>query len=556
VWHAKVAVSIHRGSDGSGLSRVASHAAGVAPVRRPIVPYSDDRVAFGAALVAVVAFGIYLRTMLPATGFWDTGEAQTVPATLSIFHPTGFPTFTLLGWLWTHAIPIGEVAWRMNLLSGVSVALASGVVVLIAGHLVEARHRGLAAGSAAVAGAAFAFAAEPWENATRADVHALNVLFTAAVIWLLLVWSAARRSGSPLADRWLMGAALVFGIGLGNHPLLGMLSIGIVFWLFMIEPAIWRRWRLVAACAGLLALGLVITYAYIPIRALTDPEPPLFYARPDTLERLRYLVFAEQFRNLFDELSTPFADLGAKWRDASPVLERQFFGPGWLLVAVGAATMAARRRPAWIFLVLVAAATIVYAMNFRDGDIHRYYLPVVVAAAPLLGVAVAAVASASAVAVVQAGRRLGGTAGRRRLASAAAATVLLMGAGLPLGSLVTQYQAVDASEDRDADRWVESVHAVLPPNAVVISWWSYSTPLWYHRWVLGEWPDVTIIDERNILDDGYRTMARAIRAHLGDRPVYVVPPHWDYTEITRRWETTTIHTYPGYIDLLLIEGPG
>ena len=41
-------------------------------------------------------------------------------------------------------------------------------------------------------------------------------------------------------------------------------------------------------------------------------------------------------------------------------------------------------------------------------------------------------------------------------------------------------------------------------NAVVISWWSYSTPLWYHRWVLGERPDVTIIDERNILDDGLR----------------------------------------------------
>ena len=55
--------------------------------------------------------------MLPSTGFWDTGEAQTVPPTLSIFHPTGFPTYEILGWLWT-PLPIGEVAWRMNLLSG------------------------------------------------------------------------------------------------------------------------------------------------------------------------------------------------------------------------------------------------------------------------------------------------------------------------------------------------------------------------------------------------------------------------------------------------------
>ena len=35
---------------------------------------------------------------------------------------------------------------------------------------------------------------------------------------------------------------------------------------------------------------------------------------------------------------------------------------------------------------------------------------------------------------------------------------------------------------------------LLPPNAVIVSWWSYSTPLWHHRWVLGERPDLTIID--------------------------------------------------------------
>ena len=84
--------------------------------------------------------------------------------------------------------------------------------------------------------------------------------------------------------------------------------------------------------------------------------------------------------------------------------------------------------------------------------------------------------------------------------------------------------------------------------------WSYSTPLWYHRWVLGERPDVTIIDERNILDDGYRTMHNAIRSFFGERPVYVVPPHWEYRRLTRDWETRTVNIYPGYTDLLYIEG--
>ena len=288
--HAKVAVSIHRGSDGPASRAVARG--------RQWIPYSDNAVAFAAAVVAVIALAIYVRTMLPSTFFWDTGEAQTVPATLSIFHPTGFPVYAMLGWLWSQ-LPIGEVAWRMNLLSGVSVSLASALVVLIAGHLIGERHRVLRAASAAVAGLAFAFASEPWQNATRADIHAINVFFVALVVWLLLAWAAAHRSASPNASRWLVAAAFSFGLGIGAHPLVGLTAFGIGAWLLLTDPGIWRRWRLVAVCALVLALG-VGSYAYIVVRALVDPEPPLFYARPDTWERFRYLVFAEQFRDLFD----------------------------------------------------------------------------------------------------------------------------------------------------------------------------------------------------------------------------------------------------------------
>lgn len=549
VSHAKVAVSIHRASDGPGRDRVAPRAR----ARRTWIPYSDDAVALAAAFVTVVAFAIYLRTMMPSTGFWDTGEAQTVPPTLSIFHPTGFPVYAMLGWLWSH-LPIGEVAWRMNLLSGVCVALAAGLVVLIAGHLIDERHVRLRALAAAVAGGAFAFASEPWQNATRADIHALNVLFVALVVWLLLAWGAAERADSPRAGRWLVAAALTFGLGMGAHPLVGLLAPGIAVWLFVVDPSFLARWRLIAACAGVIVLGLS-SYAYIYLRAIIDPEPPLFYAHPDTWERFRYLVFAEQFRDLFDDFNSPLSNFWSKWADAERVLAGQLALPGWLLVAVGAAVLAVRRFGALVFLGLAALANVIYSMNFRDGDIDRYYLPTLVVLFPLLGVAVAGIGATVARAVAEVGRRLvATTTARRRLAGLAGGIVLALGAALPAASLVTGYSANDQSRNREADRWVASVHEQLPPNAVIVSWWSYSTPLWYHRWVLGERPDVTIIDGRNILDDGYRTMHNAIRTFFGERPVFVVPPDWEYRRLTRAWHTRTINTYPGYTDLLFIEG--
>ena len=538
-------MSIHRATDAPRTGRVAAG----------WVPYTDNAVAFAAAVVAVLAFGIYLRTMLPSTGFWDTGEAQTVPPTLSIFHPTGFPTYELLGWLWTR-LPIGEVAWRMNLLSAVCMALASGFVTLTAGNLIQQRSRALAAAAAGVAGAAFAFASEPWENATRADVHAVNVLFVSIVVWLLFTWRAAERAESPRAGGWLVAAAAAFGVGIGAHPLVGLLAIGIGVWLFVVDRGFWRRWRLIALCAAVLAVGIIGPYAFLWVRAISDPEPPLFYARPDTWERFRYVVFAEQFSGLFREFRSPLSDLPEKWADAERVLSVQFVPPGWLLVAVGAAIVAARSLGTFAVVLLWVVGNVVYSMNFRDGDIDRYYMPSVAVLAPLLGVAIATIGAACAQAVAEVGRRLVTSLdGRRRLAALAGGLVLLLGAAIPSASLVTGYEAHDSSTNRDADAWVASVHELLPPNAVVVSWWSYSTALWHHRWVLGERPDLTIIDERDILDDGYRTMNNAIRAHFGRRAVYVVLPDWERRAVTERWELSTVDTLPGFTRLLLVEGP-
>jgi Protein of unknown function (DUF2723) len=544
VSHAKVAVSIHRGSDGPGAAGVAS---------RAWIPYSDNAVAFAAAMVAVVALAVYVRTMLPSTFFWDTGEAQTVPATLSIFHPTGFPVYAMLGWLWSQ-LPIGEVAWRMNLLSGVCVALASGLVVLIAGHLIAERNRRLRTAAAGIAGLAFAFAAEPWENATRADVHALNVLFVALLVWLLLAWAAAHRSGSARAGRWLVVAALVFGLGIGAHPLVGLTAFGVAAWLLCVDVRIWQRWRLVAVCAAMIAIGIG-SYAYIYVRAVVDPEPPLFYAHPDNWERFRYLVFAEQFRDLFTDFSSPLADFWEKFSLTETILAAQFPVIGWLLVAGGAAVLAVRRLEVLALFGLIVVATVLYSMNFRDGDIDRYYLPTVVVAAPLIGVAVAFIGATVAMAAAELGFRFDTSrVARRRLATGAAVTAIVLAALLPGAALVSGYRSHDQSANRAADAWVASVHAQLPPNAVLVSWWSYSTPLWYHRWILGERPDVTIIDERNILDDGYRTMRNAILAHFGRRPVFVVPPTWEYESIVDDFHTRSVAIYPGYSEILQIEG--
>jgi hypothetical protein len=85
-----------------------------------------------------------------------------------------------------------------------------------------------------------------------------------------------------------------------------------------------------------------------------------------------------------------------------------------------------------------------------------------------------------------------------------------------------RYAALDHSGQHDAQTWVDRALRTMEQDAVILSWWSYSTPLWYAQRVMGERPDITIIDDRTRLDENLGGLTDAIDANLGSRPVYVL----------------------------------
>ena len=340
------------------------------------IPYSDNAVAFAAAFVVLLAIGIYLRTMLPSTGFWDTGEAQTVPPTLSIFHPTGFPTYTMLGWLWSQ-LPIGEVAWRMNLLSGVCVALASGFVVLISGQLIGERDRALRATAAGIAGAAFAFASEPWENATRADVHAVSILSVSVVLWLLLTWRAAERAGSPRAGGWLVGAALAFGLGLGVHPIIGLFAFGIVAWLFVVD----RRFLAAMAADRAVRRGRRARHRLVRLHLAARHHRSGAAALLRPPGHLGALPLPRASPSSSATSSATSGNPSPSWPRSGPTPSACWPPSSWRPAGCWSpsapAVVAARSLGTFAVLLLFVIVNVAYSMNFRDGDIDRYYMPTV-----------------------------------------------------------------------------------------------------------------------------------------------------------------------------------
>ena len=50
-------------------------------------------------LVSLIILAVYVYTLAPSVVHIDSGELATVQATLGIAHPTGYPLFTVVGYL-------------------------------------------------------------------------------------------------------------------------------------------------------------------------------------------------------------------------------------------------------------------------------------------------------------------------------------------------------------------------------------------------------------------------------------------------------------------------
>jgi hypothetical protein len=526
-----------------------------------------------SVLVALVALGAAWMALLQGVDFWDTGELQTVGPLLGTAHPTGFPTYVLLGWLASVVLqPLGEPAYRMNLLSAICLAVAAGVTVDLVRGLTGRAALGIAVGIA------MALTPIAWAISTHAETHSLHLALVAILLWLLVEWDArvrAARSGRLTAaeaarakppgadlpaaalpvedrprrvdrgDRYLVAATIVFGLAVGDHSLTLLLAIPVALYVLAVDPGIWRRGRLVLTCVAALAVTVVLVYLELPLRAAPGLfRAPLVYGTPYTWDGFRYIVLAEQFQgSLYD----PFGELPRKFGELVSRTVTQFGVLAPLIPLAFLVTVV--RRPRYALLTGTAAAiTCFFAASYINADINRYYLGPALMAWTWLAILAAAVVDGLAYLI---GEPPADASEAAR--SEAAAVAAPAGVAPPPGAALTpepsttrtwtglvavllavvllvptaleapaRFAAVDATGHRDAVTWTDHVLDVMKPDAVIVSWWSYSTPLWYAHLVEGRRPDITIIDDRTRLDENLGELTDVIDANLGKHPVYVI----------------------------------
>jgi len=316
-----------------------------------------------SALVAAVPLGVYAAGACRTVYVGDSGDLLTAVAVMGIPHPSGYPLYVLLARAWSALLFFLPLPWSASLFSAVCAAGAVGLLFL------AVRESGVSALPAAGAAWLFAFGGSLWGEANVQRVYALNALFLAAALYLVLRWLRTER------DRELVLAALACGLGASNHLEMAVSGLAIGAFALVARPALLRRPRLAAACVGAALIGL-LPYLYLPLRARVHPL--LEWGDAATPGGFAAVVLRSSFWER--RWLTGAADLGpilADW-GRSLVDESAWIGAGLALVAVAAAISRRRGWPVLLPLLVMAANVGAMALHGSRSDLfiwHRYYVP-------------------------------------------------------------------------------------------------------------------------------------------------------------------------------------
>lgn len=470
-----------------------------------------------ALLVFMLMLALYIHTLMPSTVGGDAGELQYAPPILALVHPTGLPLYIIVGHLWSKLIPIGTVAYRMNLLAAVSGALSAALMTGLVSRL-YGRWIGLACGLTLALGATF------WGQAVIADKYAFNALWVVLVIGLALWWAEDRHQ--PYGNKLLYALCLTYGISLLHHRTMILFAPWLaILVLSHLRGELWRNWRRTVICIALVILPALIVYPLVlPWLRNRDLSPSEW--RPATLDEwVTWIMDRHEAREAFVASGIV------------PMLESYFrtMAHDYTVIVIGLAVLGITfmfyRRPASAQLLLFSFILQGgLAANWRRHDrAFTYFLPSFI---------LLIYAYAYGLHFLHEWLQTRFTVPRQRQLILTTTALLML--GIPIFQFFQTYDLRyrEKTYGYPLDLWRENLKSAdmgdrlasglddVPPETILITDWEQVAILWYYKMVEGVRPDVDMVYPIERVDwyiDAGRPLCLS-RHHP-------VPGDWHYTNV-------------------------
>ena len=202
------------------------------------------------AICFVIVGTIYFLTVAPEVTLEDSGELTTGSFWAGIPHPPGYPFWAIYSWLWTQLVPIGNVAWRVELGEAAAAAMGCSLIAFMVSRgssmlmesieelrgIVGKWENAICLVCGVTAGLLMALDNSMWKESV-----AINRISVFGVPWLIIVLlSLLRWIYAPQQRGYLYCAMFFFGICATIHQTLIVAAMGIEIGIACTQPKLGR----------------------------------------------------------------------------------------------------------------------------------------------------------------------------------------------------------------------------------------------------------------------------------------------------------------------------
>ncbi|MDT3697630.1 MAG: DUF2723 domain-containing protein [Ignavibacterium sp.] len=351
-------------------------------------------------LTGSIAFIIYLNTIAPSVIEIDPGELATVQITLGIAHPTGYPLFTMLGYIFSLLpLPFTKI-FQMNLLAAIYCSIAVIIFSITAKLILDnINHfqflkvrkektskknkskkevdKPVVSGFqfsepikiiSSIAGGLFlAFSKTFWFQSTSVEVYSLHLLIMSIIILTLLKAFLLAKQEKVLDKYWMIFAvALAFGFT--NHMTTLWIIPAAAFFYFIQNKFTSRSIKQIGYMLMFFFPVLILIYLYLPIRA--SQSPLLNWGNPIDWERILRHISGKQYQVwLFS--STEAASKQFKYFINNLTSE---FSITLLIIVLGLFVSFIKAKKFFVFNIIIFLTTVLLSINYDINDIDSYFL--------------------------------------------------------------------------------------------------------------------------------------------------------------------------------------
>jgi hypothetical protein len=456
----------------------------------------------------LTAFVVYIFTMAPSVIQIDTGELAAVQATLGIAHPTGYPLYTLIGFLFSK-IPLPfAIIYQLNLLAAFYCAAAISIFTYTFKFILDniesfsvqekrsnkkknkrekkqeavpKNHQNFSSEisdpikllSAVFAGLALAFSKTFWFQSTSVEVYSFHLLLMSIIILSLLKAFIKRHNTDDLIFKEWFWFAFFLALGFTNHMTTLLIIPGVAYLYFNSSGINKKSFQKIALMLLVFFPVLFLIYAYLPIRA--SQQPLLNWGNPVDFERILRHISGFQYQVwLFTS-----TEVAKKQFDIFINNIASEFSISSLIIVLGIIITLIKARKLFILLSINLLFTIMYSINYDINDIDAYFL------LAYISLAFFSVLGYSKVLTEFSSNKI------VKLAAIVVSVILLS------YQTYSNFKYIDQSKTFIYEDYTKAILNSVEPNAIIFSYqWDYFlSASYYYQFVENFRRDIAVVDK-------------------------------------------------------------